>query len=55
MQSMIHTRIRYDSSKFANAEIEVRGADNETKIAVTRIRGSETYEPTNDSTVFYGK
>ena len=35
-------KIRYDSSKFANAEIEFRGADNETKIVVTRIRGSES-------------
>ena len=36
------TQIRYDSSKFANGEIEFRGADNETKIVVTRIRGSES-------------
>ena len=48
MQSMIHTpstyvnKIHYDSSKFANAEIELRGADNEIKIVVTRIRGSES-------------
>ena len=35
-------KIRYDSSKFANAEIEFRGADNETKIVATRIRGSES-------------
>ena len=35
-------KIRCDSSKFANAEIEFRGADNETKIVVTRIRGSES-------------
>ena len=34
--------IRYDSSKFANAEIEFMGADYETKIVVTRIRGSES-------------
>ena len=35
-------KIRNDSSKFSNAEIEFRGADNETKIVVTRIRGSES-------------
>ena len=34
--------IRYDSSKFVNAEIESSGADNETRIVVTRIRGSES-------------
>ena len=31
-------RICYDSSKFVNAEIEFSGADNETRIVVTRIR-----------------
>ena len=30
-------KIPYDSSKFANAEFEFRGADNETKFVVTRI------------------
>ena len=35
-------KIRYDSSKFVNAEIESSGADNETRIVVTRIRGSES-------------
>ena len=34
--------IFYDSSKFVNAEIEFSGADNETRIVVTRIRGSES-------------
>ena len=34
--------ICYDSSKFVNAEIEFSGADNETRIVVTRIRGSES-------------
>ena len=33
--------ICYDSSKFVNAEFEFSGADNETRIVVTRIRGSE--------------
>ena len=35
-------KICYDSSKFVNAEIEFSGADNETRIVVTRIRGSES-------------
>ena len=34
--------ICYDSSKFVDAEIEFSGADNETRIVVTRIRGSES-------------
>ena len=34
--------ICYDSSKFVNAEIEFSGADNETRIVVTRIHGSES-------------
>ena len=32
-------KICYDSSKFVNAEIEFSGADNETRIVLTRIRG----------------
>ena len=32
-------KICYDSSKFVNAKIEFSGADNETRIVVTRIRG----------------
>ena len=35
-------KIPNDSSKFVNAEIESSGADNETRIVVTRIRGSES-------------
>ena len=34
-------KIRYDSSKSVSAEIEFSGADNETRIVVTRIRGSK--------------
>ena len=32
----------YDSSKVVNAEIEFSGADNESRIVVTRIRGGES-------------
>ena len=39
-------KICYDSSKFVNAEIEFSGADNETRIVVTRIRGSESSKVT---------
>ena len=35
-------KIRNDSSKLVNAEIESSGADNETRIVVIRIRGSES-------------
>ena len=35
-------KIRNDSSKFVNAEIESSGADSETRIVVIRIRGSES-------------
>ena len=42
-------KIRYDSSKFAKAEIEFRGADNETKIVVTRIRGCERLSESDQS------
>ena len=35
-------KICNDSSKVVNAEIEFSGADNESRIVVTRIRGSES-------------
>ena len=35
-------KIRNDSMEFVNAEIESSGADNETRIVVIRIRGSES-------------
>ena len=49
---MLMNKMCYDSSKFVNVEIEFSGADNETRVVVTRIRGSESDQVTGAAVDF---